>query len=560
MSAEQSYIIQIILSLMLIGLILIQVKGSGLGSAFGNIGAYSTRRGVEKVVFYLTVSTASTVSDIFPYQTAVLKLCVKKISLYLTVAVKFIQRYSLRLFEPKLPKAHYKRDAKSQALHLIKTHQRLLIGLAVFLFVLSLGGRVLEGAILQPEVSQGVIGLHSQDNLPPQVLALLSQPLIHQDNAGKPSPNLVESWQVNNDATLYTFKLKKDLVWADLTPLKSSDVSLQLKGAEVSYPDDETIQVKLTEGFSALPSLLTSPVLKQGSLMGAGPYKVVSSETNHSVITKLYLKSVSSEDNLSDLTINFYPDEKTAKLAYELGQVDSILGLSDQNEYKNTVHTRIREYPSNRLTAIFYNVKDPVLSDKNMRKALNSATPKLEGIERAKTSYPPTSWVYNESLKDPLGSMDLAKDYLSKVQAGKDSSITLTTTPNLEGVASLIVSSWKQAGIRAVLRVESGIPQNFQALLIIQPLPLDPDQYTLWHSTQTQTNVSKYSSQRADKDLEDGRKINDEKLRRESYLDLQKVIMDDVPVTPLYFAKTNVIYRKRVGESIQNILKIQFPH
>ncbi|OGE26126.1 preprotein translocase subunit SecG [Candidatus Daviesbacteria bacterium RIFCSPLOWO2_02_FULL_40_8] len=59
MKEEYLYIVQIILSLMLIVLILIQVKGSGLGSAFGNIGAYSTRRGVEKIVFYLTIITAS---------------------------------------------------------------------------------------------------------------------------------------------------------------------------------------------------------------------------------------------------------------------------------------------------------------------------------------------------------------------------------------------------------------------------------------------------------------------------------------------------------------------
>jgi preprotein translocase subunit SecG len=48
--------IQIILGVLLSGLILIQSKGSGLGAAFGSkIGAYSTKRGVEKTVFYLTV-------------------------------------------------------------------------------------------------------------------------------------------------------------------------------------------------------------------------------------------------------------------------------------------------------------------------------------------------------------------------------------------------------------------------------------------------------------------------------------------------------------------------
>ena len=49
-------IIQIILGVVLIGLILLQTKGAGLGSAFGGeIAFYQTRRGVEKLLFYLTI-------------------------------------------------------------------------------------------------------------------------------------------------------------------------------------------------------------------------------------------------------------------------------------------------------------------------------------------------------------------------------------------------------------------------------------------------------------------------------------------------------------------------
>ena len=51
--------IQIILSIAIIALILIQAKGTGLGQAFGGMGgSYSTRRGVEKTVFFLTIIVA----------------------------------------------------------------------------------------------------------------------------------------------------------------------------------------------------------------------------------------------------------------------------------------------------------------------------------------------------------------------------------------------------------------------------------------------------------------------------------------------------------------------
>ncbi|KKS46366.1 preprotein translocase subunit SecG [Candidatus Gottesmanbacteria bacterium RIFCSPLOWO2_02_FULL_42_29] len=49
-------IIQIIVSVSLIAVILIQAKGVGLGRAWGGGGEfYKSRRGVEKVIFRLTV-------------------------------------------------------------------------------------------------------------------------------------------------------------------------------------------------------------------------------------------------------------------------------------------------------------------------------------------------------------------------------------------------------------------------------------------------------------------------------------------------------------------------
>ena len=49
-------IFQILFSLLLIGSILLQAKGTGLGSAWGGGGEfYKSRRGVEKVIFRLTV-------------------------------------------------------------------------------------------------------------------------------------------------------------------------------------------------------------------------------------------------------------------------------------------------------------------------------------------------------------------------------------------------------------------------------------------------------------------------------------------------------------------------
>jgi preprotein translocase subunit SecG len=49
-------IVQIVLAVLLIVVILLQQKGSGLGAAFGGSGTvYTTRRGVDKILYNITI-------------------------------------------------------------------------------------------------------------------------------------------------------------------------------------------------------------------------------------------------------------------------------------------------------------------------------------------------------------------------------------------------------------------------------------------------------------------------------------------------------------------------
>lgn len=48
-------ILQIILSIVLITVIVLQAKGTGLGSAFGGSAGYHTKRGAEKFLFNATI-------------------------------------------------------------------------------------------------------------------------------------------------------------------------------------------------------------------------------------------------------------------------------------------------------------------------------------------------------------------------------------------------------------------------------------------------------------------------------------------------------------------------
>lgn len=53
-------IFEIILGVLLVGLIVLQSKGTGLGSTFGgDMGFYGTKRGAEKMLFILTIIIAT---------------------------------------------------------------------------------------------------------------------------------------------------------------------------------------------------------------------------------------------------------------------------------------------------------------------------------------------------------------------------------------------------------------------------------------------------------------------------------------------------------------------
>jgi preprotein translocase subunit SecG len=59
MNKQIIVIFQIIVSVLLMGAILLQAKGTGLGSSWGGGGEfYSSRRGVEKILFRATIVLA----------------------------------------------------------------------------------------------------------------------------------------------------------------------------------------------------------------------------------------------------------------------------------------------------------------------------------------------------------------------------------------------------------------------------------------------------------------------------------------------------------------------
>lgn len=451
-------------------------------------------------------------------------------------------------------------------------------GLIILLGWLATAGLiVLAGqnfGFFKPVVTQGVVGTFREEDLPVIVNQLLSDSLVDDSNSSSPSANLVENWQVGSDATVFTFKLKSDLYWLDGSKMRASEIDLPVAGADIKIIDDQTFQFKLADSFSPFPSLLNKPVFKKNSQrragsdsshVGTGPYYVDQVVKDQIFVRKIFLKT--QQKDLPNVTIKFYPNERIAKQALKLGEIQALLGVADLSGLegqRNLVTLTQTNYQQ--LVAIFYNTKDKILADANLRRALSFAAPQIKEETKAITSIPSTSWAFNADVRTYLDNAEQASLALKKVgnweELKKDQQpiVTLTATPFLKETGERVVEAWNKLGMKAVLRVESGLPQNFQALLIAQNIPADPDQYALWHSTQTKTNLTKLSSPRIDKDLEDGRKATSYETRKVKYADFQKELLEEAPATFLYFPKYNVVYMKKIEKDLQKVFKLQLPN
>ena len=114
------------------------------------------------------------------------------------------------------------------------------------------------------------------------------------------------------------------------------------------------------------------------------------------------------------------------------------------------------------------------------------------GGERAISPISESSWAYNPQVKQYVYDQGKAKSMIDTLSDAEKNNlnITLTTSPLLLPQAELIQKDWEAVGVKTTLQVISNVPTNYQALLAILDAPDDPDQYSIWHSTQVQTNIT----------------------------------------------------------------------
>ncbi|WP_235272675.1 peptide-binding protein [Methylotenera versatilis] len=217
----------------------------------------------------------------------------------------------------------------------------------------------------------------------------------------------------------------------------------------------------------------------------------------------------------------------------------------------------------NSYTYLGFNLKHKPFDDIRVRKAINYAIDKQEiidgvylglGINIASPYKPGTRWS-NPDLQPYSYDPNKAKTLLKEAgfidsdgdgildRDGKPFSFEIITNQNKEREKSavLIQRRLKDIGIDVQIRaiewasfisrfIKTG---DFDAVVLGWSLGLDPDQFSIWHSSQNQPgqfNFIGYNNPQIDQLLEQGRLEMDIDKRTKIYHEFAKVLLEDSPI------------------------------
>lgn len=350
----------------------------------------------------------------------------------------------------------------------------------IALLLLSQQPGVLPG-ILEPVVqptsggaySEALVGTLSRlnpmldwYNQPDQdVNRLLYCSLMRFDERASPVGEVVETYGISVDGSVYNFSIREDAVWHDGEPVTSDDVlytaslladpdlpapdDLQAMWAEIEVVplDDKTFQMVLPEPFGPFLDFLTFGLLPAHLLegvsaaeladaefnlnpVGCGPYRFESFLSDSGEISGVVLRSFSDyfiqPAYIDEITFKTYPDAEAAMLAYQTGDVLGVGEITSATLEQALEEPALNLYTARlpRLELVLFNLNDPelpFLQDAALRQALLWGLNRQRIIDhilggQAIPAYGPIfpgTWAYYENISqnayDPERAINLLK-------------------------------------------------------------------------------------------------------------------------------------------------------
>ena len=325
-----------------------------------------------------------------------------------------------------------------------------IAGLLVFATLLSTSRFLLQLLPLEKKVTIGYVGAYSIDDLPRDIQQKLSRGLTKVDKDGNIYPDVASSWQIKDDGKTYVFTLRDDVYYSDGQKLSAKSLQYDFKGVKKEVTGNRTVAFYLQDKYAPFLVTTSRPIIRKG-FVGLGEYGIQNVELNGEFVKSLSL--VSKKNKLLVEKYIFYPSEEALKIAFSLGEVGKAIGLSD-DIFLNSQFSLFKKISVDKTTdksvlvSIFFNNKDPLLSDPKFRSGLSYAIP--ESFSHGERSFLPYSPNFIYASKEGIekhqdfSHAELLLKPEKDASAGSQTMVTLKTLSKYRSTAEVIAEAWKK--------------------------------------------------------------------------------------------------------------------
>jgi len=379
------------------------------------------------------------------------------------------------------------------------------------------GGTLREGVVGFPRFINPVLSFSNTDN---DLASLIYSGLMKTTPDGNLTPDLAESYEVSEDGKIYTFTLKKGLVFHDNTPLTTDDIAYTIERIQdslIKSPrqsrwdsvsteviDEYTIRFILQQPFSPFIDGTTVGILPRHiwehtnheqfaqsflniSPIGTGPYKIKEIINRSGLPVSFILESFEEYalgiPYIKQIEFSFYSTEEDLFEAVKRGEIESTHDLSPANysaiKGKRVIHTT----PLSRIFGIFFNqTKQDIFLDKRVRQAVSLAIDRKKVINDALGGYGiatdspvPPQEVPTDNVSyydtDHAHNLLLESDWNKNLETGiyekksQPLSFTIVTgnNPELISVATALQEDLRTFGIEVIIQSfdQTTLNQNY---------------------------------------------------------------------------------------------------
>jgi peptide/nickel transport system substrate-binding protein len=432
----------------------------------------------------------------------------------------------------------------------------------------------------------------------------------------KIEPSLAVSWETSPDGRIWTFHLRRGVLFHDGTPLDAdavvftffrqmdpanpdrqhdfplfADIFMFLK--TVRKIDSHQVQFILSEPFFPFLATLTvecaaivSPnaVKKYGAAfanhpIGTGPFKLSSWQRNKRLVLKAYREYWGGRPSVEEYIDTIEPRGEILNSYFQQGLIDILntFSISKMVSYKKQDWVRITSAPYLSVTFAVVNASRPLLGRKGIRQALgyawDSRALKLvfqDYVLPIRTLLP--KGLTADEPEALAGGFSLAKAQAILKREGIDREFQLEMLLQKDDgllfqLFSMFANNLKQVGVK--LKLTRLAPETYASRIALGDYDLaysgwiadypDPDSMLfplLSEQLQKQGFANIAGAKRRDLDdlLKVARRERDAKKRQTLYRAINRAVIADGLVIPLYQDKRVIVYNQRIGHLRPNPL------